>query len=230
MRFSLLLADADNTLLDFNAAERAAFFALAEQYSLGADEALFTLYRDINRRHWALLHSGQTTSAKLRVARFAEFAEAAGLPNANPREMSDFFVAALGRQGPLVNGAEQFIRRISQQMPVCIVTNGFAAVQQARFANSPLRPYLTDILISENYAHAKPHPEMILSALQRFGIADPAQAVMIGDNEDTDIAAAVNAGIQSVLFTGIAAAPEATRASFTTDTLAAAGDWILSEA
>ena len=227
MRFSLLLADADNTLLDFHAAEHAAFFTLAERFCLHADEAMFALYRSINHKHWALLHDGKTTSAKLRIARFADFAEAIGLQNADPQQLSDCFVEALGQQGAMVAGAEEFVKRVSRYMPVCIVTNGFAAVQKARFARSPLRPYLTDVLISENFSHAKPHPEMIQAALRRFAVNDPAQAVMIGDNEDSDIAAAVQAGTQSILFTGIASAPETTRASFTTGTLQAAGDWIL---
>ncbi len=228
-RFSLLLADADNTLLDFDAAERAAFFDLCGQLGFQADEAAFALYRRINKNHWDLLHGGQTTSARLRVARFEDFAAEVGLAGADGRHMSDLFVAALGQHNLLMAGAERFVKRVSRHMPVCIVTNSFAAVQQARFAHSPLRPYLTELFISENFAHAKPHPEMIITAMERQGITDKARVVMIGDNEDTDIAAAENAGIQSIIFTGGGPAPAATRATLIAQTLEEAGDWILDE-
>lgn len=229
MRFSLLLADADNTLFNFHAAERAAFSAVVSRYGLPESEEIFQTYRRINHKHWQMLNGGQTTSARLRVARFADFADTIGLRDIDVQQMSDTFVGALCEQGMLVNGAEAFVRRMAEHMPVCVVTNGFAVVQKSRFEHSPLLPYLQEIYISENFPHAKPDPGMIQAALHRFGIADPAQAVMIGDSEESDIAAAVNAGTQSILFTGGCAAPAQTRATFTAQTLEQAADWILAE-
>ena len=96
---------------------------------------------------------------------------------------------------------EAFLRRVSAHMPVCLVTNGFADVQRPRIQGSPLRSILTGCTISEEYPHPKPHPEMLLRAMKRNRVDDPARVVMIGDNEDADILAAVNAGVQSVLYT-----------------------------
>lgn len=228
MRFSLLLSDVDNTLFDFHSAERAAFAAVAARFQLPGDEDTYALYQAINRRHWKLLNGGQTTSAKLRLARFRDFADALGV-DADIQAMSDLFVQALGMQRIPVEGAEAFLRRVSAHMPVCLVTNGFAAVQRARFAASPLRRYVQDILVSEDFAHAKPHPDMLLTAMRRMNIADPRQAVMIGDNEDTDILAAKNANIPSILFLNGAPPPEQTNADYTAATLKEAGDWILSD-
>ncbi len=227
MLFSLLLSDVDNTLFDFHSAERAAFAAVTARFHLPGDEDTFALYRAINRRHWKLLNGGQTTSAKLRLARFRDFADALGV-DLDIQEMSDTFVRALGSQRIPTEGAEEFLRRVSARMPVCLVTNGFAAVQRARFAASPLTRYVREILVSEDFAHAKPHPEMLLEALRRMNVTDPRQAVMIGDNEETDILAAQNAGMPAILFTNGAPPPEKTKAEFTAATLKGAADWILS--
>jgi 2-haloacid dehalogenase len=227
MRFSLLLSDVDNTLFDFQSAERAAYAAVSARFSLPDDEELFALYRAINAFHWQRLRRGETTSARLRLDRFRDFLAALGIEDADVEAMSDLYVRELGRQHAPVAGAEDFLKRVSARMPVCLVTNGFAAVQRARMQASPLRRYVSDVLISEEFENAKPHPEMILEAMRRMNATDPARVVMIGDNEDTDIGAAGNAGIRSVLFTNGAPLPEHTDADFAAGTLAEAADWIL---
>ena len=227
MRFSLLLSDVDNTLFDFHSAERAAYAAVSARFHLPADEDTFALYRAINARHWRLLNGGKTTSAKLRLARFRDFADALGV-DADIQAMSDLFVRTLGKQFVPVEGAEAFLRRVSARMPICLVTNGFAEVQRARMAASPLRRYVREVLVSEDFAHAKPHPEMLMEALRLMNVTDPRQAVMIGDNENTDILAAKSAGMQSILFTNGGPLPEHTNADKTAATLSEAADWILS--
>jgi len=229
MRFSLLLSDIDNTLFDFRSAERAAFAAVSARFALPTDPAVFTLYQEINRRHWQKLDRGETTSRALRLDRFRDFAEAMALDPAIVPQMSALYVQTLGEQRLPVAGAEEFLRRVTAHVPVCLVTNGFSDVQRPRIQASPLRRYFTDLLISEEFAHPKPHPEMILTAMERMGVSDPAQVVMIGDNETTDILAAHHAGVPSVLFLHGNPPPERTHAAYVAAALQDAADWILSE-
>jgi 2-haloacid dehalogenase len=226
-RFSLLLCDVDNTLFDFRSAERAAYDAVTARFSLPEEEELFLLYKAINTFHWQRLRRGETTAALLRLDRFRDFMAAQGLEGADIPAMSAYYVLALEQQHTPVDGAEDFLRRVSAQMPVCLVTNGFASVQRARMQASPLRRYVTDVLISEEFENAKPHPEMLLEAMRRTGVTDPAKAVMIGDNEDTDILAAKAAGTKSILFLCGAEPPAHTRADFVAATLKQAADWIM---
>ena len=226
-RFSLLLCDVDNTLFDFRSAERAAYAAVTARFSLPEDEELFLLYKAINTKHWQKLNRGETNAARLRLDRFTDFMAAQGVEDADIPAMSAHYVHALEQQHTPVDGAEDFLARVSAEMPVYLVTNGFASVQRARMQASPLRRYITDVLISEEFAHPKPHPEMLLAAMARAGVADPKNAVMIGDNENTDILAAKAAGTQSILFLCGAEPPESTRADFTAETLKQAADWIL---
>jgi 2-haloacid dehalogenase len=227
MRFSLLLCDIDNTLFDFRSAERAAYAAVAARFSLPDGEELFALYRAINTSHWQKLRRGETTSSRLRLDRFGDFMAAQGIEDADIPAMSEYYVHALEQQHTPVDGAETFLKRISMHMPVCLVTNGFATVQRARMQTSPLRRYVMELLISEEFGNAKPHPEMLLAAMQRTGVTDPTQAVMIGDNEDTDILAAKNAGTASVLFLCGSPPPEQTRADYVAATLKEAAEYIL---
>ena len=227
MRFSLLLSDVDNTLFDFRSAERAAFAAVSARFALPEDEDLFALYQAINKAQWQKLDRGETDPQKLRLDRFRDFADALGLEGADIRAMSDHYIRALGEQRLLVAGAEAFLRRVSAHMPVYLVTNGFSDVQRPRIQASPLRRYFSGLLISEEFAHAKPHPEMLQEAMRRAGAADPSRAVMIGDNEAADIGAAVNAGVKSILFLNGGTVPAETKADFTANTLEEAAEWIL---
>lgn len=227
MRFCLLLADVDNTLFDFRSAERAAFAAVSARFALPEDPSVFARYQAINKRLWQKLDRGETTSAQLRLDRFREFAAELGLAAGTVQAMSDLYVQTLGLQNLPVPGAEDFLRRVSAAMPVCLVTNGFADVQRPRVDASPLNRYISGHFISEEYAHPKPHPEMLLAAMAQMRVCDPARAVMIGDNENTDILAAKNAGVPAVLFTNGGPPPERTSAALVAATLAEAADFIL---
>lgn len=227
MRFSLLLSDVDDTLFDFHSAERAAFAAVSARFSLPGGEETFALYQAANRAQWEKLDRGETTPQKLRLDRFRDFTAALGLRGADVTGMSDYYVQSLGGQRIPIQGAEAFLKRVSAQMPVCLVTNGLAAVQRARLQASPLNRYVADLLISEEFLHPKPHPEMLQEAMRRHAVADPRRAVMIGDNEGYDIRSAVNAGVQSILFTNGGAPPERTSADFVASSLEDAAGWIL---
>lgn len=54
------------------------------------------------------------------------------------------------------------------------------------------------VIAGDEVTHHKPHPEPLFKALAELG-AEPADAIMIGDS-DKDIAAANNAGVDSILF------------------------------
>ena len=232
MRYDLLLADADGTLFDFHAGERVALRATFAAYGLAMDERLTALYSRVNLSHWKRLERGETTQARLRVERFADFLDelaAAGVqpPEVSPETLSERFVEELSRQRVPMPGAEAFLQAVSAAMPVYLVTNGIAKVQRGRFENSELRRYLKDILISEELGHVKPDPFMAHEAMRRAGIDDPRRVALLGDSVTADIGAAVNAGVDGVLFTNGVPVSETGGAVYVAQTLSDAARWIM---
>ncbi|MBQ9150621.1 MAG: HAD-IIIA family hydrolase [Clostridia bacterium] len=69
---------------------------------------------------------------------------------------------------------------------------------EARLARFGLLPYFDVVCASAEEGVAKPDPEIFLRALSRAGCA-PADAVMIGDRTDNDVAPAKALGMQTVL-------------------------------
>ena len=69
---------------------------------------------------------------------------------------------------------------------------------EARLETFGLRAFFEVICASAEEGVAKPDPEIFLRALSRAG-CDPAEAVMIGDRTDNDIAPAKALGMQTIL-------------------------------
>ncbi|MEE1199254.1 MAG: HAD-IA family hydrolase, partial [Christensenellales bacterium] len=77
-------------------------------------------------------------------------------------------------------------------VPVVLLTNGIAAVQRSRLARSPLRNWISEIVISQEAGISKPDPEIFRRALG--GVA-PRNGLMIGDGIYSDLRGANLAGV-----------------------------------
>ena len=75
MRYQYLLIDNDNTLMDFNAAEKAALRDTLVASGLPADDETCAAYHRINDALWKALERGETTQPKLKVERFRQLLE-----------------------------------------------------------------------------------------------------------------------------------------------------------
>ena len=198
MKYKILLADADGTLLDFAAAEKASILKTFSHFSLPADDEHYAIYHKANRAQWLLFEQGKTTQDKLKVERFRDYLELVNLEG-NPQALSECFVGNLSEQRQILDGSLSFVQRVSEHMPIHIVTNGIGAVQKSRFSNCEISPYLSGLYISEEIGKPKPDPTMLFQALSDARIENKQDALLIGDSINADIGAANAAGIDSLL-------------------------------
>lgn len=226
MPYQVLLSDADQTLFDFHRGERHAITETFSQFRIDATEENIALYHRINEALWKLLEKGKTTSEKLRVERFAQFLHAID-NDADPMAMCAIFIERLSQQRFLIDGAKAFCEEISKHMPIILVTNGISVVQRSRFLDCELAPYITDIVISEEVGQPKPSPAMIYKALELAKITDRSKAIMLGDSLTSDIAAAKNAKVESILFTNGNEPPSSHEATYVAKSLSDAQSIIL---
>lgn len=198
-RYSVLFADADNTLFDFSRAEAHSLTAALRAFGLCADAEMTAQYSQINDSLWKAFERGETTQAKLRIDRFRLLLESRQ-PALDPAQVAACYTDHLSRSTFLMPDALECVRRWSQCVPVYLVTNGLSDVQRSRFERSALKPYIRDIIISQEVGAQKPDPRMLEAALERAGNPDRRDVLMLGDSLTSDIRGAINAHIDSCYF------------------------------
>lgn len=228
MKYRVLLADADGTLFDFHKGEAVAIAGTLEAFGIPVTDEMIAAYSRANDEQWKKLERGETTQAKLRVDRFVNFLKAIGREG-DPQAMSDDYVARLGQQRWPFAWAGELCRRVSEKMPIYLVTNGIAQIQRSRFGDCELTPYLSGMVISEEVGAAKPDPKMLFEALKIAGNIPASEAIVLGDSPTADIAAANNAGIDSILFTNGRPLPSSHAATWAVRTLEEACELILQD-
>ena len=200
MRYQYLLIDNDNTLMDFGAAEAKALRETLAHAGLPQDDVTCETYSRINDALWKALERGETTQPKLKVERFRQLLGYLSRTDCDPAALGAAYAENLGNYADLLPGAEEFVCALRGKVKMALVSNGVSAIQRSRLAKCPLTPLFDAIVISEEAGVAKPDPRLLEIAMEQLGCTDRTQAVMMGDSLSADIAAANNAGIDSIFF------------------------------
>mgnify|MGYP002636774994 FL=1 len=75
-----------------------------------------------------------------------------------------------------------------------IVTNG-TKWQHVKLVNMGIQPEPECLVISKEFGHKKPDPEIFTEALRRLGGPRPSETLFVGDNPRMDVQGASNAGL-----------------------------------
>ena len=199
--YTCLLLDVDNTLLDFDAAERQALTETLIRYDLPHDEEALSTYHTVNRRLWDQLAKGEVTRNKLFAIRFGQYLKAMGLPDAGKgREMNDVYEKALATHADLLPGALTALHELAEVATLAIVSNGAYQVQRARIEASGIDRFMDGVYISEKVGAAKPSAKIFEAALRDLGLTDRSKVLVVGDSLTADILGANNARLPSIWF------------------------------
>lgn len=200
-RYDLLLVDADETLLDFKSAERAALTETLARYGVRADEDIVRCYSVINEGLWKQLERGEITATALRAERFRRLFSALGLET-DCAVTAQIYTEALSGQPQLLPGAEAFCRELHAELPLYIITNGLSEVQRRRIGASPIAPYVDGLFISEELGAPKPEAAYFdaVCATLASRCPDRRRMLIVGDSPTSDLAGARTAGIDAAWF------------------------------
>ncbi len=195
-KYTHILLDADNTLFDFNAAERLAVNALMKAHGFRPSRKYVRLYHEINDGWWKRLERGEVTLEQLQQRRFEQFTETVGM-DGDPADINSEYKGNLGRFGTvLMPGALAFVKRLSRSHHLYIVTNGLASTQHQRFDRSPVLEYVDRLFISEEVGISKPEPEYFDYVVDAIG-APREQMLIVGDSLTSDIKGGAASGIDT---------------------------------
>ena len=207
MKYKDLFIDFDDTLYDTHGN---AVIALSETFDLFHLERYFSdpqvfydAYWWANIDLWGRYSKGEITRDYLIVERFRRpLSEGQGLEvtEALCLEMSDRFLDFCATKPGVVDGAHELMDYLKGRgYRMHMTSNGFHEVQYKKLSACGLGDYFDTIILSEDAGANKPSPAFFDYALRKSG-ASRETTLMIGDNLQSDILGALNAGIDAILF------------------------------
>lgn len=199
-KYYCILFDADNTLLDFDAAEAKALAETLVHYGIEPDSETVETYRRINAGLWQQLEKGQIRREKLMTERFTRFLKEIGAAG-NGAEMNRYYLDRLSTHPDLMpGGVLEVLRELSEVATLAIVTNGFDRVQSRRVKGAGLLDYIEEVFVSEKLDAEKPSRKIFDAALRTLGVENKEHVLMVGDSLSSDIQGGENAGLDTCWF------------------------------
>lgn len=201
-KFRILLWDIDGTILNFDAAERAAIRKGFSTMKLGecSDEMLFD-YSSINNKYWKMLERGELTKPEILVGRFREFFSKYHIDPKHADAFNSQYQIDLGDTICFNDNAMDLVTELKSRFKQYAVTNGTAQAQHRKLSRSGLDELLDGIFISDELGVEKPNIEFFNLAFSRIqndiGDFSPEEVLIIGDSLTSDMRGGNNAGIKT---------------------------------
>ena len=215
MRYTDLFIDFDDTLYDTRGnaviALQETFEAFHLEQWFPEPQVFYDAYWQANIDLWAHYAQGEITRDFLIVERFRRplcVSEELRVKSEESfpafkdfcLQVSDKFLDYCADKPGLVEGARElmdYLQGKGYRIHMC--SNGFHEVQYRKLAACGLRDYFHTIILSEDASANKPSPQFFDYAFKASG-ASRETTVMIGDNLQTDIIGAREAGLDTILF------------------------------
>jgi 2-haloacid dehalogenase len=191
--------DADNTLFDYNQSECIALKKAFQLIDAPFKDDYLDTYRQINRQLWRALEKHEITPSLLQIRRFELLLEATQL-SYSANQLGKIYVEQLAYCAELIDGAHEVLHALHKTCRFAIVTNGLQDVQRSRVANSPIRDYISELIISEEIGVAKPKDAFFVAASARLGNPSKSDILMIGDSLTSDMRGGLDYGIDTCWF------------------------------
>ncbi|CAM4179027.1 YjjG family noncanonical pyrimidine nucleotidase [Bacillus paramycoides] len=173
-KYKTLLFDVDDTLLDFQKAEKVALRMLFEEKGIPLTSEVEAHYKKINKSLWDAFEEGEINRDEVVNTRFSILFKEYG-QEVDGILFENNYRSYLEEGNQLIQGAFEFIQNIQSEYDLYIVTNGASKTQDKRLLNAGIHSKFKDIFVSE-------------------------EGLIIGDSLSADIKGGYLAGIDTCWF------------------------------
>ncbi|AZQ45333.1 YjjG family noncanonical pyrimidine nucleotidase [Bacillus sp. GX] len=198
-KYKTLLFDVDDTLLDFQKAEKLALRMLFEERGIPLTKEVEAQYKKINKSLWDAFEEGEINRDEVVNTRFSILLKEYG-EEVDGILFENNYRSYLEEGNQLMQGAFEFISQIQSEYDLYIVTNGVSKTQDKRLRNAGLHPLFQGIFVSEDTGFQKPRKEYFDYVFARIPNFAPEEGLIIGDSLSADIKGGYVAGIDTCWF------------------------------
>ncbi len=206
--------DLDNTLLDFDVAEKEALTTDFKEFGLGVlTDEMLAEYMVLNRRRWQMLERGEMEKQEVLEGRFREFFGLYGFRTDIAAAFNDRYQELLGETICFRDDSYELVKGLKGKYLQCMASNGTKKAQTGKLRNSGFDKLFDLSFISEEIGFEKPAIEFFDAAFadvnkwllekeaelrgEYLGEIKPDEILMVGDSLTSDMRGANNAGLIS---------------------------------
>lgn len=147
---------------------------------------------------WAAMHAGTITGDEVRLARLHRGLAAIGLDDlCLAMEMRAEWDQQVVDGTRLREGAIELLQWLRGRVYLGLITDGYRTIQRKKLERLGVEPLFDRVQISEEERACKPFAAAFRRSLDAAGVA-AGEAVMIGDNANSDIRGALGVGMRAV--------------------------------
>lgn len=194
-----ILFDLDDTLFDFQKAERLALSRTLKELGIEPEEKILRRYNELNLAQWKRLERGELTLDQVKTERYRLLFGELGIEE-SPKKATAIYEKFLSTGHFFIEGAPELLETLAPRYHLYLVSNGTPHVQHGRLASSGIEYYFDGIFISLEIGYKKPDREFFDWCFARIPGFSRDAAVIVGDSLTSDIQGGKNAGIRTVWF------------------------------
>lgn len=198
-KYKTLLFDVDDTLLDFQKAEKMALRMLFEEKGIHLTSEIERQYKKINKSLWDAFEEGEINRDEVVSTRFSILFKEYG-EEVDGILFENNYRSYLEEGDQLMQGAFEFINQIQSEYDLYIVTNGISKTQDKRLRNAGLHASFKGIFVSEDTGFQKPMKEYFDYVFERIPNFRTEEGLIIGDSLNADMKGGYVAGIDTCWF------------------------------
>mgnify|MGYP000202551226 CR=1 FL=1 len=183
-----LLFDLDNTLLDFNQAERIAVSKTLENFQITPAPSILKRYSELNLAQWKLLEQGKISREQVKLRRFQLLFSEQNI-DAPAEEAAKIYEFLLAHGHYFMDGAEELLEYLyKKDYCLCAASNGPYEQQINRLKSAGMLKYFDHCFVSEKIGADKPGKQFFDGCMRNLPGIQPEDCMMIGDSLTADIA------------------------------------------
>lgn len=195
-KYTTILWDLDQTILDFARSQDYALRYTFRQFDKEIGKAEVSLYSAINDEHWKRMERGEITKEEVLRGRFIVFFERLNITEIPPEDFGEIYQEALGDVFFFQDEADKLILQLKEKgYRQYIVTNGVNRTQAKKVHLSGLDKMVDGVFVSELMGYPKPRNEYFDACFAQLEGVTRAECLLVGDSITSDMQGGINAGI-----------------------------------